>query len=329
MINKISISIVLLLQFCNTIYSQNWEGKYDKIGRYCSDCDLCAVKKEGKWGFVNQKTGELVIPVQFDDVVLAPEFKGNYAWITLNGKDGVIDINGKFIIPAKYDGIKKEFKNDLALVSNYVKKGWAQMKYGFVNNKGEEIIPLIYDNADSFTDGYTSVRLKDKWGLIDTTGKIILPLQYDGVSQIVYPGLVGVMKLKPGEFESSDVRRMSSKHGVVDLKGNEIVPIKYNVIDLRFINGYLKVKNQDDKYGFVNTKGVEVVSCKYDDINPFFDDFATVSIAGKWGYVDKTGKEIIPLIYDGVSNFENDIAQVFLNGKRLFVNKKGEEVEKQ
>ena len=62
-----------------------------------------------------------------------------------------------------------EFNDGLAMVfigklemsiaeSIYPTKG----KYGFINQKGEEIIPLKYDDAMSFSDGKAQVELNNK-----------------------------------------------------------------------------------------------------------------------------------------------------------------------
>ena len=46
-------------------------------------------------------------------------------------------------------------------------------KSGYVNNKGELIVPLIYDEAMAFREGKAAVRSGDKWGFLDSTGKIV------------------------------------------------------------------------------------------------------------------------------------------------------------
>jgi len=51
-------------------------------------------------------------------------------------------------------------------LSRVQKKG----KYGFVNQQGNEVIPLIYDYIDNFSEGLAEVRKNSKWGLVDKKG---------------------------------------------------------------------------------------------------------------------------------------------------------------
>ena len=44
-------------------------------------------------------------------------------------------------------------------------------KYGFINEKGETIVPLIYDDAFPFYKGYASVKKNDKWNYVNKNGK--------------------------------------------------------------------------------------------------------------------------------------------------------------
>ena len=44
-------------------------------------------------------------------------------------------------------------------------------KYGFVNKDGKLIIPLIYDEALTFSEGFVAVKQNGKWGYLDSTGK--------------------------------------------------------------------------------------------------------------------------------------------------------------
>ena len=38
-------------------------------------------------------------------------------------------------------------------------------KYGFVNSRGKVIIPLIYDEVLSFSEGNAAVSIAGKWGI--------------------------------------------------------------------------------------------------------------------------------------------------------------------
>ena len=58
--------------------------------------------------------------------------------------------------------------------------------YGFIDEKGTEVIPPIYDQAGEFSQSgnlfYSKVRLNGKEGVIDTSGNIIVPIIYDDLA---------------------------------------------------------------------------------------------------------------------------------------------------
>ena len=59
-------------------------------------------------------------------------------------------------------------------------------RYGFIDEKGAEVIPPIYDQAGEFTQAgelyYSKVRLNGKEGLIDVDGNTIVPIIYDDLT---------------------------------------------------------------------------------------------------------------------------------------------------
>mgnify|MGYP003291734872 CR=1 FL=1 len=51
-------------------------------------------------------------------------------------------------------------------------------KCGFINTKGEVVIPCIYDEAGWFSEGLALVKQNGKWSIINTEGKVIVA-EYD------------------------------------------------------------------------------------------------------------------------------------------------------
>ena len=100
---------------------------------------------------------------------------------------------------------------------------------------------------------------------------------------------------------------------------------KYVIVLDDFYKGFALVM-LNGKFGLVNTKGEEVVPPKYDDVNDFYHGFARVQLNGKYGFVNTEGVEIVPPMYDDVWNFNDGFAPVELNRKYGFINTQGEEV---
>ncbi|MBS5810548.1 MAG: WG repeat-containing protein, partial [Campylobacter concisus] len=59
-----------------------------------------AVKKDGKWGYINTK-GEQIIECKFDDTNY---FNEGFAAVKKDGKWGYINTKGEQIVECKFDG---------------------------------------------------------------------------------------------------------------------------------------------------------------------------------------------------------------------------------
>jgi len=95
--------------------------------------------EDGLMGYINSEGKEIVPPI-YGTIHPFGEYKENWARVEiLAGLTGFIDSNGKTVVEPKYEYIEKfgEYKADWALVN-------VNNKYGFINTKGEEVVPPIY-----------------------------------------------------------------------------------------------------------------------------------------------------------------------------------------
>lgn len=46
-------------------------------------------------------------------------------------------------------------------------------KFGYVDDKGNEITPMVYEYAGNFSDGFAWVKKNDEWGILDKKRKEI------------------------------------------------------------------------------------------------------------------------------------------------------------
>ncbi len=183
-------------------------------------------------------------------------------------------------------------------------------KYGYINPEGIEVIPLIFDDAWEFSEGLAGVSVNNKYGFINKKGDYIVPLQY---------GFVGDFS------EGLAVVLYFSDYGYVDKTGKEVIPPKYNGAE-NFSEGLAVVK-KGSKYGYINKRGEEVIHLKFKGARGFYKGLARVQKGTKWGCIDATGEIVIPFEYDWIDNFSEGKAQVKRKGEYFFIDKTGKRVD--
>ena len=155
--------------------------QYDRVDDFHDG--LAEVELNGKYGFINTE-GDEVTPLKYDSVW---EFQEGFYPVKLNGKWGLINTQGEEVTPLKYDWIE-DFRDGFAKVVLVVN---GKAKCGFVNTEGKEVMSL-YDGVWAFREGLAGVRLDGKWGFINTKGEAVIPPQYDDVEDF-YEGFARVM----------------------------------------------------------------------------------------------------------------------------------------
>ncbi|MDE6286819.1 MAG: WG repeat-containing protein [Muribaculaceae bacterium] len=123
--------------------------------------DIFAAKLNDKYGLVNNLGNWVVEPI-FDEVGID---ESDLIKVWKDGLAGYLDTSGKCVIDPVYSMIAAWSDGRAA----FSKPGSA--KIGFIDLKGNEIIPALYDDADDFEDGYARVVDGGKEGYIDTAGK--------------------------------------------------------------------------------------------------------------------------------------------------------------
>ncbi len=156
---------------------------YEEYQYKASDNGLSYVKSNGKYGFIEKKTGKVIVPAKYDYV---SEFYDQLAVVTKNELSGYINASGKLIISMIYRNAQI-FSEGLAAV---VVNG----RYGFIDTKGKMVIkPQFSAYRTPFEDGLAGVDkrfgkkevmgyVNKKGVFVDLNGMLVKP---DGTSDKV------------------------------------------------------------------------------------------------------------------------------------------------
>ena len=248
------------------------------------------------------------------------------------GKIGAINGKGEIVIPCEFKKQTSFDLNSAAKKIEFLKSGLFHMKknekYGYLDMKGSEIIPFIYDDAGEFAEnGLALVEKDEKWGYIDKKGDEIISLIYDDAGDFTKNGLAVVEK-------NGEKMCINGEGEIISTFGEE-----YDFVDLESINNedlgkslaVIQKRNfdEDSKNGVINEKGIEIIPCTFDSILGLKSDFIMVEKDEKYGLFNGEGKEILPCIYDAVYfgyGKESKLVCIEKNGKYGCFNVDGEEI---
>lgn len=231
---------------------------------------------------------------------LAPVKKGDL-W-------GFIDIDGNLVVKLKYKAGFDIPKYAMGLCGIYSPEHDAR---GYINTKGEIVIPFVYYSISPFHDSVTVVYQigradgsgNARVSIIDMKGKILVdeaPTAYSYETYFVH-GLARIMR----EF----------RHGFMDKSGKIVIPAKYD--DVRdFSEGKAAVKFtnslDESKWGYIDEKGSVVIDFLFKNEPTSFSDNRAFILGtdNKWGIIDETGKIIVEPKYNTVYPFSEGLATV-------------------
>ena len=172
-------------------------GKELSIGDYSFILDfndgMAVVNRDNKYGFIDT-SGKEVIPCAYEE---ATSFSEGYAFVKKDGKYMQIDKSGKILNTFNYEYIR-EFHDGLAMVS---KKSGNESLTGYIDTKGNEVIPCIYTSYSDFSEGLAAVEKDGIYGFVDKKGNSTFDIQDEEVKRVVQAKIDEKEKLRKEEEE--------------------------------------------------------------------------------------------------------------------------------
>ena len=209
-----------------------------------------------------------------------------------NGKYGLIDLDGKEILPCEYDEITAldGIENSLILT----KDG----KKGLANDKGSIIIEPLYKEiinlGETYKEGYITIDEQGKYGLISTTKKQILENKFDEIKQIY--------------LNNYYIVKENGVDKIINSSGEQILENLVNQVQSATQRGFIIKEN--DLYGEVNSSGEKLIESKYQDLKEIKEGIYLAKQNDKYGIIDINENIKIPFEYKAISY--NDKANLFI-----------------
>jgi len=305
----------------------------------------------GRFGVVNQKTQQEIMPCRFVSILLSDFNNAQVARCLATNTDFYLANEKMEILNKKYAYID-DFQDSLArfnaggmlTISNtktyflntplYKSEGLDALKtekynlecrsgkWGIMNRKGEILIPGKYDFLQKYYKNEFIAKKENKWGVIYTNDSVKIKFKFDemhyfyDLSQENKWSTLDFYKIRIGEF-----------WGVADGNGEIIISPKFE--DIKLLNSsnstfFAVCKNK--LWGVISENEQEIVPIKFSDVSYLSkenkDYFKTRNTGKFTGFVDENGNLLNKTFYLDARNFVNNYAAVYLgNGNWNFVNK--------
>ncbi len=207
----------------------------------------CIAIVKGKSGLIG-KSGKEITPFIYDYMSIYGRYN---IFVKLNGKMGIMNVEGKIIIPCKYSNLyllpDSLANNIICVVANH--------KAGVINTSGKQVIPLIYDSIAYYSEGMYETKLHGKWGFLNKNGEVAIGFKYDK-TQRFSGGPAPVLQ--------------KGKWGFINKKGEVVIPFKYEDATAFGKCAYVKLHN---KWGGINKYGKIVIPFKYDTVDQLYEKY--------------------------------------------------------
>lgn len=263
-------------------------------------------------GFVD-RNGEMAIAPHFKN---ANGFSEGLAYVETDEMRGFIDRNGKVVIRLaasqrlRMDG----FHEGRAII--FTPEG----QEGFIDRTGKVVVEPRYSFISPFSEGLAAVISGDprqaKYGFINPKGETVIPPRFEARIDPGWPYAGGNVHLSRFS-EGLACVRVRELYGYINKKGEFVIPPKFALAG-DFSEG-LASAVENGKVGYIDKRGRWVIRPGFDNPynsihRPFGDGLAPVAVITnhqtRWGYVDKTGKMVIQPAFSDAFSFNNGVARV-------------------
>lgn len=315
--------------------------------------DYLAIKRNGKYGIINQEL-EQIVSHKYE---MIHNIIDEFAIATQNGQTGLIDLSDSLWIPFSYQSLQWLTTLEDTLNDRYLFMAEKEGKKGIVDQNNIVLTPfnIVGEVSFPFTQNYFVVTNNNKASLYDKESKIVLNNIGEKITAF------------PSEDEKGypiAIVQTGTKYGLYNMSGQCLAPIEmdkisnetfydfyerfYALIEKKSKLGFVslnsgiclnpqldaisheevlmvrnlvllpvKIKN---KWGVLKNYSSIMIPCQYDEIelnqDYYGNGFIRVKQNGKWGLLDTTGKNLLACQYDQLIIGEEFEGERFMECKK-------------
>lgn len=315
--------------------------RYDQI--QCISENRFGVQKDGFFGFINGTTFEEIVPIRADMITCFKDgiasMKINNEWILIDslgqvytndrykntklldngyaqvekdGKYGVIDENGRYVVPIIYD----EMKFIVQHANNYFIGVKRNGKYGIINLKNELLYPFIFETCVELSVfvNIPQNRQNGFYAFLSITNRKTINYYYLNFDPKKDELKIQANPTKGFKTVSTTCYSNSSGKcvGIVNWDGYPIIPMHFaSIKDLKY-NTFEVYTSKGA--GLMDTLGRTLIPPIYAYMYELGRDSTLLQVgrhSGTWGLYTRSGKMIADTIYGGFEEPFNGLIPFF------------------
>jgi hypothetical protein len=244
-------------------------------------------------------------PLQFsfaEENSIVRKYDAKHLKASENGKTGLIDQNGKWIVPAQYDDI--QFDSEIAetpFTENFVLVKTGD-QWGALHSNGTVVVPVAFQQIRSFSNGMAAVLKDNQWGFVNANGELAIEPQFMSVRD--FQGDVAIVTKDEGSGEL-----VIDQTGKIIFEGSLTTKLGYE----GFVNGLCIIRGgennkaagePDASCGVINSKGkVLFPKSSLSDARVQEGGLLYVIKNGKWAVASTDGSLLTGYNFDWIESY--------------------------
>ncbi len=233
---------------------------------------LYMVGRNGKWGMIDAY-GKPVLPLQYDAI----DKSGPDEWILREGERTSNWSSSPYKPRPPASLVRRNLEREAGYVPGFTRIADTRVRndtrYGFVDARGDTVVPARYYFAHYYPQGYLYASLDGKhWGLIDMRDSILVPFELgkpywfpeDLRLPVMRGGKGGVLQLPSGKvlvpFEYDQVSPLkynadrflvarAGKWGIIDGNNRVVLPLEHTTLEDRKHQTLVYRSEEDGLFG--------------------------------------------------------------------------------
>lgn len=282
-------------------------------------------------------------------------FKNGSSVVKQNGKFGLINLQGNFLLPCEYDSLVQDSSSKLIRIKGkeihdygHTKVVVSQIpKWGLTDSLGKTVLEIKHPEIQAPSNEMYPIKRGDYWGFYNHETDQIIPFQFTKINQHFTHNLALVTKEnvqllinKNGEIvnkhhydslkiiaENTILCKSSNKYGLLNHKGEQTLPFCYDKLDLSPNGLFIGYENNNHNLSLINPDGIVVWGDLIDSIpNAHWSENMLVAFTDTLFRAFKpNGKQVLYAKpkYEKIEHYSNGFARVTYMGLLGFIDENG------